>query len=142
MGAKRIRRSSSPLLGTAIRLDQGRPTVSTKRRHAGLFEAIGRLDARMDTASRAELAAWIAEQYRTDYEAVPLGFVAVCLLGPPFVDHRLDLAGTIVEHYAPHDVMPGPFEPARSLARSGSCAFVEVFANGELLPIAHDGSVV
>lgn len=92
----------------------------------------------LDAAARRELTDWIADQYRQSYESVPLGFVAVCYLGPPFVDHRLDLAGSIVEHYEPHQPMPGPFDSARPLARS--CAFVEVFSGGELVAVRADGS--
>lgn len=111
-----------------------------KPRHSGLFEAIARLDLHLDAASREDLCAWIREEYRTQYEAIPIGFVSACHLGPPFVDHRLDLGGSIVEHYAPHESMPWPFDDARLLARTGACAFVEVFSDGEVVAIGDDGS--
>ena len=110
-------------------------------RHGGLFEAINRLDAQIDEASRRELAAWITDQYATDYGDVPLGFLARCYLGAPYVDHRLDLLQSIAEHFTPGDVVPAPFDRARALARSGSYQFVEVYASGALVPVRVDGSV-
>ncbi len=112
------------------------------RRHAGIFEAIHRLDARLDASSREELARWIADQYADDFGGVPVGFVALCHLGPPYVDHRLDMQYSIVEHYSAAQEMPEPFAQARMLVRTGAYAFVEVFANGELRPVLADGSVV
>lgn len=101
-----------------------------------------RIDAGLDQASCRELARWIGDRYHVDHGAVPVGFVARCHLGPPYVDHRLDLCHSIVEHYAPRDVMPEPFAAARMLARTGAYAFIEVYANGELRPVRDDGSVV
>ncbi|MGH4020779.1 MAG: hypothetical protein ACRDT0_16450 [Pseudonocardiaceae bacterium] len=111
-------------------------------RHAGLFEAVHRLDAQLDRASREELASWIRDQYSVEYGDIPVGFVAICHLGPPYVDHRLDLVHSIVEHYGPGDSMPEPFAQARMLARTGAYEFVEVYASGQLVPVRADGSVV
>ena len=111
-----------------------------KRRHSGLFQAVLRLDTEMDAAARRELADWITEQYHTEFDAVPLGFVAQCHLGAPYIDHRLDLIGSIVEHYSPSQQMPVPFESARMMARTSSYVFVEVFATGELVAVLADGS--
>lgn len=113
-----------------------------KARHAGIFEAVRRLDAGLDAASRAQLAEWIRGEYESEFGDVPLGMLAVCYLGPPFVDHRLDLWQSIVEHYAPADPVPDPFGRARMLVRSGAYEFVEVYASGEIKPVLKDGSVV
>ncbi|MEU8316214.1 hypothetical protein [Micromonospora sp. NPDC048887] len=113
-----------------------------KRRHAGLFEAVRRLDGHLDAGARAELAKWVRDEYEREFGDVPLGFVATCYLGPPYVDHRLDLFHSIVEHYAPGDVMPEPFAQARMLARTGAYAYIEVYAGGTLHPVLPDGSVV
>jgi hypothetical protein len=113
-----------------------------KARHSGLFQAVHRLDVQLDRAAREELARWVRDEYQNEFGDVPLGFVAVCHLGPPYVDHRLDLIGSIVEHYAPADVMPDPFASARMLARTGAYEFIEVYASGELRPVLPDGSVV
>jgi hypothetical protein len=111
-----------------------------KKRHSGLFQAIRQLDSGLDVESQKQLAKWIGDQYAIEYGSTVLGMVAVCYLGPPYVDHRLDLLGSIVEHYAPFDAMPPPFDGARMLARSGSYAFVEVHSNGELVPVFEDGT--
>lgn len=112
-----------------------------KPRHSGLFEAVARLDASIDAAARRELADWIRDQYAQDYPEVPLGFVARCYLGPPFVDHRLSLMQSIVEHYQPADSVPHPFGGARMMARLGSYEFVEVYSNGTFIPVRTDGTV-
>lgn len=113
-----------------------------KPRHSGIFEAVHRLDAALDPATRAELAEWIRGQYESEFGDIPLGMFALCHLGPPYVDHRLDLWQSIVEHYAPADLVPEPFNRARMLVRTGAYDFVEVYASGELRPVLKDGSVV
>ena len=120
----------------------GRARVNLqKARHSGLFEAIHRLDAQIDEASRRELTAWITDQYAKDYGDIPLGFLARCHLGAPYVDHRLDLLQSIAEHFTPDSVVPAPFDRARSLARSSSYEFIEVYASGTLVAVRIDGSV-
>lgn len=113
-----------------------------KARHAGIFEAVHRLDAGLDPATRSQLADWIKAEYESEFGDVPLGMFALCHLGPPYIDHRLDLWQSIVEHYAPADAVPHPFSQARMLVRSGAYEFVEVYASGELRPVLKDGSVV
>jgi hypothetical protein len=113
-----------------------------KPRHAGIFEAVHRLDAGLDAAARAQLGAWIRAEYESEFGDVPLGMFALCHLGPPYIDHRLDLWQSIVEHYAPADAVPEPFAQARMLVRTGAYDFVEVYASGELRPVLKDGSVV
>src|SRR3954449_10584558 len=113
-----------------------------KSRHAGILEAAHRCDAGLDAASRAQLSGWIRAEYETEFGDVPLGLFSLCHLGPPYIDHRLDLWEPILEHYPPADVVPEPFAQARMLVRSGAYEFVEVYASGELRPVLNDGSVV
>jgi hypothetical protein len=115
--------------------------ISTRPRHSGLFQAVQRLDAQLDEAARRELADWIRDQYATSYGDIPLGFVARCHLGAPYVDHRMDLLHSIVEHYAAGDAVPAPFDRARTLARLSSYEFIEVYGSGVLVPVRVDGSV-
>jgi hypothetical protein len=149
MESARRRRVEAPLnakLGASLsdRTGQVQPTRrdARKRRHAGLFQAIRRLDGRLDAASRAELAKWVRDEYEREIGDLPLGFVAVCHLGPPYVDHRLDLLNSIVDHFGPADVMPEPFAQARMLVRSNAYEYVEVYASGEIRPVLPDGTVV
>lgn len=137
--ARSRRQDSSRALG-ATTGSLARQVWRKKMRHSGLLLAVLRLDTEMDAAGRRELADWITEQYRTEFDAVPVGFVSQCHLGAPYVDHRLDLIGSIVEHYSASQQMPPLFESARMLARTGRYEFVEVFLNGEVVPVNSDGS--
>lgn len=136
-------RDSSSVLGSRSG-NLARPPRHAIRapRHAGIFEAIHRIDAHLDDAVRAELAHWIRNEYENEFGDVPLGFVARCHLGPPFVDHRLDLMHSILDHYAPSDPMPQPYAQARTLVRTGAYAFIEIYASGQFRPVLADGSVV
>jgi hypothetical protein len=113
-----------------------------KPRHGGLLEAIHRLDAGLDQATRDELARWIRDQYTVEYGDIPMGFVAKCYLGPPYVDHRLDLMHDILDHHSIGQPMPEPFEGARMLARSGSYTYIEVYSSGLFVPVMEDGTAV
>lgn len=115
---------------------------SRRPRHADLLQAVHRLDAEISQTTREDLARWIREEYHKEFGDIPLGFVAKCHLGPPYVDHILDLFGTIVEHYAPADTMPDPFGRARMLVRSGAYAYVEIYGSGDIRPVLPDGTVV
>jgi hypothetical protein len=112
------------------------------RRSADLIDAVHRLDVAVDQATRDSVAAHIRAEYERDVGEVPLGFVAPCALGPPYVDHILDLGQTIVEHYGPADAMPEPFAQARMLVRSGAYAYVEVYLSGTVVPVLADGTAV
>lgn len=101
-----------------------------------------RIDAGLDDQACRALADWVREQYTASYGEVPLGFVSICHLGPPYVDHILNVFGVITRHFAPAEPMPEPFSGARMLARSGGYAFVEVFSDGLILPVLEDGTVV
>lgn len=122
----------------------GSPSVKNLRkpRHAGLFDALHRLDTGLDPATRDELARWIRDQYTVEYGDIPLGFVSRCYLGPPYVDHWMDLMHNILDHFSAGQAMPEPFEGARMLARASTYAFIEVYASGRLIPVMEDGTPV
>lgn len=139
------RRVATPMSG-----QQADPAQRQVPRQAGtrqvrgreLLAAVHRIDAGLDDAARGALAGWARDFYQAEFADIPLGLVAQCFLGPPFVDHRMDLAHDILEHYAPADAMPDPFARARMLVRSGAYAFVEVYASGVLVPVRDDGTTV
>lgn len=141
---RRVESRIDPRAATGQDRRLSRPGLQQRRkpRHAGLFEAVHRFDAGLDAAGRAELAAWIRAEYESEFGDVPLGLFALCHLGPPYIDHRLDLWQSILEHYTPADVVPEPFAQARMLVRTGAYDFVEVYSSGELRPVLKDGSVV
>ncbi|MGK4585516.1 hypothetical protein [Kitasatospora sp. HPMI-4] len=133
--------ASGPVTGAR----QARTGVGAERlrtRPAQYLGAVRRLDAELDPAACRQLADWFRDRYTTDYGDFPLGFLATCHLGPPFVDHRLDLTHAIVQHFAPADPMPAPFAAARMLVRTGAYAYVEVYQGGLVLPVLPDGTVV
>jgi hypothetical protein len=114
-----------------------------RARGAALLDSVARLDASLDEAVRRQLADDIAAGYVNDHGgAVPLGFLAKCHLGPPYVDHRLSLLESILEHYAPSDHVPPLFADARPLIRSGAYLYVEIYSNGQLVPVRLDGTPV
>lgn len=115
--------------------------VSREPRSQQLLEAVERLDAHLDPAGRAQLIAWVQDAYR-QVGSMPIGLVSKCYLGPPYVDHTLSLLGEIIEHYAPAEPMPEPFQGARMLARNDAYLFVEVYADGLLVPVTDTGQVI
>jgi hypothetical protein len=148
--AQELRTGRRLTTGTAQRRTTGTGGAGAGGLRTGLYDprserlrqSVGRLDAGLDENACRQLAEWAREEYRTAHGDVPLGFVARCYLGPPFVDHQLNLFHVIVQHFAPTDPMPEPFSQARMLARSGSYAYVEVYSSGLVLPVLEDGTVV
>ncbi|MEU5537262.1 hypothetical protein [Streptomyces sp. NPDC020362] len=135
LGAQRASAPANPAPGV-VRRELYTP------RSRKLLDAVGRLDAGLDEQACRSLAEWLREQYTTAYGSVPLGYVARCYLGPPYVDHQLSLLGVIVRHFSAAEPMPEPFSAARMLARSGGYACVEVYDDGLILPVLDDGTVV
>ena len=110
-------------------------------RSGELLQAVRNLDLTQDAAYRAELTEWIANAYTERMGGVLLGLFARCHLGPPYVDHRLTVVGHILEHYRPTDIVPPPFDAARTLAQSPVYEYVEVYSDGDIIPVLADGSV-
>ncbi|MGI5245922.1 hypothetical protein [Dactylosporangium sp. CA-139066] len=127
---------------TRARSATGSAAQLRRPRHAGFLRAMHQLDAAVDPAQRAQLAEWLSDAYVEEVGDLPLGCLAQCYLGPPYVDHRLDLGRAIVEHYAPTDPVPDPFAQARMLVRTGAYAYVEIYMSGTIVPVRNDGSVV
>ena len=106
-----------------------------------LLQAVRNLDLTQAAAYRAELTEWIDNAYTERMGGVLLGLFARCHLGPPYVDHRLTVVGHILEHYRPTDIVPPPFDAARTLAQSPVYEYVEVYSDGDIIPVLADGSV-
>ncbi len=122
LGAQRASAPANPAPGV-VRRELYTP------RSRKLLDAVGRLDAGLDEQACRSLAEWLREQYTTAYGSVPLGYVARCYLGPPYVDHQLSLLGVIVRHFS-----------ACLLYTCYAC--VEVYDDGLILPVLDDGTVV
>lgn len=109
----------------------GQQQILRKRRTERHRHLVAQLEA-SGTVQRTgidRVAAELANFYREEAAAMPLGLVARCYLGPPFVVHYLDLMGVIIDHFDAATPMPHPFETARGLALNGAYAFVEVYAD-------------
>lgn len=111
-------------------------------RSGELLRAVQSIDTTHDPPTKAALMAWLNEEYARRQVGSLLGLFSTCYLGHPYVDHRLSLTGDIVEHYTPEDTLPPGFAPARPLIRSGSYLFVEVYSDGQIVPIRPDGSPI
>jgi hypothetical protein len=112
----------------------------TNRRRARSGELVERLDLATDPTARAEIMDWITREYAERQGGELIGLFARCHLGPPYVDHRMTLAGAIIEHFAPWDRIPAPYDGARGLARSSAYAYIEVYADGQVIPVRQDGT--
>ncbi|WP_006245061.1 hypothetical protein [Mycolicibacterium tusciae] len=111
-------------------------------RNQGLLQTLTQVDVQVDQVAQANVMQWIREEYDERYGGMLIGMFSKCYLGPPFVDHKLDMLGSILEHYAPNDDPGYPYSKARGLARSGSYAFIEIYSDGQIVPILLDGTAV
>lgn len=111
-----------------------------RSRSAEILDAVGKLDTLTDDQTRREVFEWINELYELRDGGNLIGLFGRCFLGPPYVDHHMDFTGSIVTHYKPEDVLPAAFGPARPLARSNAYLFIEVYSDGQVVPVRADGS--
>jgi hypothetical protein len=119
--------------------------VAAKRaqpRDHQLVAAVKNLDAYGDPRSQAEIAAWLSDAYAEMNCGFLVGLFAHCYLGPPYVDHQIDLTRNILQHFSPTEPVPAMFEAARPLARNRAYAFIEVYADGTTIPVRDDGEPV
>jgi hypothetical protein len=111
-------------------------------RRADLVQVLTQVDASVDQVAQAKIMEWVREAYEERRGGVVIGMFAKCYLGPPFVDHKLDLFGSILQHFSPSEDPGHPYSQARGLVRSGSYAFVEIYSDGKIVPILPDGTAV
>jgi len=71
-------------------------------------------------------------------DALPLGIVSKCYLGPPYEVHTLDLSGSIIHHYKVGEGLPHLMERARTLAVHPIYAFIEVYST-KLIAVSANG---
>ena len=112
----------------------------SRRRSQEIRDAVARLDTCTDDQTRLEVLEWVGGLYELREGGTLLGLFGRCYLGAPYVDHLMDLTGSIITHYTPSDTLPPAFGPARPLARSAAYLFVEVYSDGQVVPIRADGS--
>jgi hypothetical protein len=117
-------------------------TNRLKPRSAAMLDALRQLDVTTDQHAYTEIMTWVRSEYDARQGGTIMGLFAKCHLGPPYVDHRLDLLGHICEHFAPGDAVPMPYAQARGLAQSGAYAHIELYSDGAMIPIGFDGRAV
>jgi hypothetical protein len=115
----------------------------TAPRSARYIDAVRRLDASatLTQVELSEVIDAIHREFADKWAAVPLGFVGHCYLGPPYEAHTLTIDHQIIEHYQRGQVLPGPLEAARTLARTEHYLAIEVYPD-KLVCVRADGSVV
>ncbi len=111
-----------------------------RSRSKGLLDVVTQLDTHLDPAARESIIRWVQEEYDNRNGGELLGLFGRCYLGSPYVDHTMDIRGSILEHFAPGDSVPPAYAPARALVRSPAYLFVEVYSDGQVVPVRDDGS--
>lgn len=130
------RQAVSPMTTTSAHVRSQRMAP----RSAELLGAVTKMDVHSDERFRREAMAWIQSAYDQRGGGPLLGLFSRCYLGAPYVDHVMSPSGAILQHFAPSQSVPPGFEPARPLVRSGAYAYIEVYADGEVVPIREDGT--
>jgi len=115
-----------------------------QKRSKEYVEAMKRLDAGGHMHNQRQVDELVQiiqkEMPEIEIEMGPIGIVSKCYLGDPYEVHTLDVTGNIIEHYESYRSMPGGLEKARSLAKSGFYAFIEVYSHA-LRAVKEDGTV-
>lgn len=111
-----------------------------QRRSPGLLEAVSRLDAEPSLEAQAKIMEWLRKEYEERGGGPLIGLFSRCYLGPPYVDHMLNLLGQICEHYSLGESPESPYLPARALVQNRAYAYVEVYADGAVIPVRTDGT--
>ncbi|MGK2887236.1 MAG: hypothetical protein ACSLE8_21110 [Rhodococcus sp. (in: high G+C Gram-positive bacteria)] len=113
-----------------------------ERRSRELLVAVGTLDTSLDPRANAEIMKLIRDDYDARQGGALIGLFGRCYLGPPYVDHKLDIYGNICQHYTASDTVEMPYNNARALVRNDAYAFVELYSDGSIVPVRDDGEPV
>jgi hypothetical protein len=136
-------RIDGPPLGTRGRLGGIELQARLRQKRSSAYvEAMTRLDAGGHVHSAATTQALIdairAELPDVQIDALPLGIISKCYLGVPYEVHTLNCTGNIIQHYKSGEPLTQGMERARSLARSGHYAFIEVYTD-KLIAVSLSG---
>ncbi|MFT4299741.1 MAG: hypothetical protein QM597_08925 [Aeromicrobium sp.] len=108
-----------------------------------IIQAVAAIDVAPDPQTAQAILDWLRSEYEKRQGGTLVGLFARCYLGPPYLDHRLDVLGDrILEHFKEHETPPPPFTSARPFARSDAYAFVEVYDDGAIVPVRHNGDPI
>lgn len=110
-------------------------------RSRDILRAVVDIDVATDPMTRKQLTEWLKETYDLRGGGELLGLFAKCHLGHPYIDHRLALAGEILEHYTSADTVPEPYARARAYARNDAYEFIEIYSDGAVVPVRANGEI-
>lgn len=110
-------------------------------RSRDILQAVVDIDVATDPLTRKQLTEWLKETYDLRGGGQLVGLFAKCHLGDPYVDHRLALIGDILDHYAPTDTVPEPYAKARAFARNDAYLYIEIYADGAVVPVRPNGDI-
>jgi len=125
---------------SARTLTQAERQARRQRRDPAILAAVRRLDVAPDLISQTAIIDWLHEAYEARGGGVLIGLFGHCYLGSPYVDHAFDLSGQILCHYTPAETVPVVYVPARPLALSEAYAYIEIYGDGQIVPVRPDGS--
>jgi hypothetical protein len=109
------------------------------RRDLAITDILSKIDAASDQASREALIKQLSVIYEQTVGGALIALLGKCCLGAPYVDHELSLAQNIITHFSPDDELSDLVAAARPLAQSGAYAYVEIYSDGQIVPVLPDG---
>lgn len=131
---------SQALQSQSSQLTQAERMARKAKRSTDVIEALRRLDTAPTQQARQEILDWLQQVYQSRGGGPLVGLFGHCYLGAPYVDHAFELTGQIREHYTAADTVPAIYTGARTLAMSTAYAFIEIYADGQVIPVRPDGS--
>ena len=134
--------SRGALIPPTTALPVTRKRHRSRRRTGELVAAIAKFDAATDPETRRQLAEFVRSIYEEEDLGQPVALFSTCYLGHPYLDHVMSLDGEILTHFKCSEHLTPDLEPARSLARSGAYAFIELYDNGSMIPVRETGQPV
>ncbi len=112
------------------------------RRTADMVEALRQLDLAPSPQAQREIVEWLRSVHEARGGGILLGLFGHCYLGHPYVDHAFDMSGQIMQHYTAADHVPPLYTTARPFAVSEAYAYIEIYSDGQVVPVRPDGSPV
>jgi hypothetical protein len=113
-----------------------------KPRSQELLDAIARIDTEPNALAAQQIMEWVRAHYEERAGGEILGLFSKCYLGPPYVDHIMNVTGFICEHFRVEDTVPGAYSLARNLAANDAYEYIEVYSDGALVPVRSDGKAL
>ncbi|WP_120004382.1 hypothetical protein [Nesterenkonia muleiensis] len=134
----------APLTGNRVQGTAARYAVNNRKyvRSQDLVQVVQQLDVSNDPQWTQAVMQWVRDYYDAQGGGTIIGLFSTCYLGSPYLDHKMDLLGNIIEHYPSHETPPRPFSSARTLARSAAYEFIEIYDDGTVTPVRADGQPV